>query len=344
MPLAQDIPAKLTERFNAMGWVGMGCALVQGGTISGYSLGTADLARKIPVQEHSRFDIASVGKLFTTVAVLRLVETGRLTLDTALGDLLEDLPEPWHGVRIVHLLTHSSGIKNYTDMPDYWKEVQDDVPRDRILQYVRDYPLDFEPGTRWAYSNTGFYLLGLVMEAVSRSGYFDFVRELIEGCRPGLRIGPTGDTRPISTVVTGYHLARGVPTPVDYYSNRGTFSAGGFSAALPDFMEFENALFSGRILDRSSLTLITRSYEKPNGETLRSPDPDFGFEMAHGLFKFRKDGLTILAHRGETSGFSSCYKRILEKDIAVIIAVNTRDVSAVEAVADEVLEIALDRL
>ena len=116
----------------------------------------------------------------SAVEVLRLVETGWLTLDTALGDLLEDLPEPWRGVRIVHLITHSSGIKNYTDTPEYWKEVQDDVSRDRILQYVRDYPLAFERGTRWTYSNTGFYLLGLVSEGVSGKGYYDFVSGVVE--------------------------------------------------------------------------------------------------------------------------------------------------------------------
>jgi CubicO group peptidase (beta-lactamase class C family) len=322
----------------------MGCALVKGGTITSYSLGMANIARRIPVQEHSLFDIASVGKLFTTVAVLRLIETGRLTLDTTLGDLLEDLPVPWRGVQIVHLVTHSSGIKNYTDTPGYWKEVQDDVPRDRILQYVQAYPLEFEPGTRWAYSNTGFYLLGLVTEALSGSGYFEFVRGLIEGCRPGLRISPTGDTSPISTMVTGYHLAHGMPEETGYYSNRGTFSAGGFSASLPDFIEFENALFSGRVLNRSSLTLLTRSYEKPDGKILRSSDPDFGFDMTHGLFKFHNGGMTILAHRGETRGFSSCYKRILEKDIAAVIAVNTTDVSTIDTLVDEVLETALDGL
>lgn len=344
MPLAQDIPARLSEKFATNRWVGMGCAVVEKGLIASYSFGIADIAGNIPVEERSLFDIASVGKLFTTVAILRLIESGRLTMDTALGDLLEDLPAPWREVRIVHLLTHSSGIKNYTDTPGYWKEVQDDVPRDRILQYVQAYPLEFEPGTRWAYSNTGFYLLGLVTEALSGSGYFDFVRGLIEGCRPGLRISPTGDTRPISTMVTGYHLAHGMPVEAGYYSNRGTFSAGGFSASLPDFIEFENALFSGRILNRSSLALITRSYEMPDGEILRSSDPDFGFEMTHGLFKFHKNGMAILAHRGETMGFSSCYKRIPEKDIAVIIAVNTTDVSAVDRLVDEVLEAALDGL
>lgn len=343
MNFPQDIPRRLQESFHAHTWVGMGCALASEGKILSYSYGMADTARNLLVEARSLFDIASVGKLFTTVAILKLIETGQLTLETALEDVLQDLPSPWRRVQTGHLLTHSSGIRNYTDTGDYWKEVEADVSRDRILEYVKACPLEFEPGTRWAYSNTGFFLLGLVTEAVSQTGYFNFVKQLIESYRSGLRIVPTGNAGPLSDVVTGYQIRAGVPAEAGYYSNCGTFSAGGFSASLPDFMAFENGLFSGRILNRNSLALITRPFERPDGEILRSSDPDLGFEMTHGLFKFSKDGLSVLAHRGETRGFSSCYKRIPEKDLSVIIAVNTSDVEAVDQLADAVLEIVLNK-
>jgi len=333
------ISDRLSYWLDHMPAIGIGCAVTCGENVFSYAVGQADREQSAPLEKESAFNIASVGKLFTITAIFKLIESGKLRLDMPLEELLVNIPPQWNKVNITQLLTHSSGIKNYTEMPDYWKECTVDVPRERILEYVQALPLEFHPGTQWKYSNTGFFLLGLIIEAVSGKEYFDFVLNMISHDNPKLRIFPTNDRKAIPGCSTGYYLQNGTIEKAPYYSNAGTFSAGGFSANLLDFMTFEKSLFSGCILGQQSIEMISMPFKKQNGETLQSPEDIPHFQMTHGLFKFNRNELSVLAHRGETVGFSSCYKRIPQRNMAVIVCANTSGALQIDQIADDILDI-----
>lgn len=329
----------LENKFNTGNYVGLSCAISHKNKISQFNFGKSNLEYDISVTDSSIFNIASVGKLLTAVSILKLVEEDKINLKTNVGEILKDIPEAWKNIQVDHLLSHSSGIKNYTDSPEYWAECRLDVSRKRILEYVWDAPLHFEPGTQWRYSNTGFYLLGLVIEEISKLNYFEFAGQIISGYNDALRIIPTNYSEIVKDRVQGYELSGEKILNSLYYSPSGSYSAGGFSAALKDFIQFENALFNGEILESSFVELLGQPFIKTDGEILRSPDRVHDFEMAHGLFKFIKKGKIHLAHRGEIFGFSTVYMRVPEDNFSLIISTNLHDREELTELGDKVYEL-----
>ncbi len=312
----------LAFKFRQLKVPGFGCGISYKGKITGYYFGKSDLQLDLPVSSRSIFNIASVGKMITVACIFKLIEAKKFDLHTSIGQLLPDLPSDWDAIRIDHLLTHSSGIKNYTDAAEYWNEYHLDVPKSRIIGYVKDAGPEFAPGTRWKYSNTGFYLLGLIIEKISGKEYFEFCSELICSYRPGLKIIPTDDRKKIPGRVTGYIQQGEKLIQPPYYSNSGTFSAGGFSAVLHDFIDFESALFNGKILTDKSLQAMIHAHLKDDGSQLKSPHPAFDFSMTKGLFRFENSGKPYLAHRGEIFGFTAEYRRMINDDFSIVLAVN----------------------
>ena len=329
-----DFLEKERERMNV---AGIGVAISTNKGIEFFSAGYSDIKERSIIDESSIFDIASIGKLFTSVAILVLIEKGHLKLETKISNILEDCPKPWAKIEIRHLLTHTSGLKNYTDTKLYWEEVQKDVSVERILEYILDAPLNFASGTQFHYCNTGYFLLGLIIEKLSNESYFQFVQSnILEKCN--VNIHPT-DNRIVTTKkVVGYIEHDGYLNHVEYYSNSGTFSAGGFSCALNDFLEFEKRLFHGEIISKEYVNLLIQSFQKPNGETLHVSNHNFSFEMGHGLFIFNGNSKKV-AHAGNIKGFSSSYMRMLEDDLAIIVSINTDNKFEIHNLADEIYDL-----
>src|SRR5436305_13333614 len=107
------------------------------------------------------------------------VEEGKLHLDDRAGSLLPNVPAAWRDITLRELLTHTSGIPNYTSVPDAPKKMRDDFTREQILALVSDRPLDFPPGEKWSYSNTNYFLLGMILEKASSKRYGEFLQERI---------------------------------------------------------------------------------------------------------------------------------------------------------------------
>ncbi|MES3017892.1 MAG: serine hydrolase domain-containing protein [Bacteroidota bacterium] len=312
----------LNSRFPKLGVPGLSCCISYQNKLSTFNFGYSDIATQKPIDDRSIFNIASIGKLITSACILKLVEKGTCTLNTCVGELLPEIPGNWKSVKISHLMSHSSGIPNYTDVPEYWKESHLDVPKQRILDYVKNSELDFESGSRWKYSNTGFYLLGLIIEKISGLNYFDFAKSLVASWKTGLEILKTDDRVVFPDKVTGYSFTSDKFIIPSYYSNSGTFSAGGFSARLQDFLDFETALFNGKILNASSLHVLITPFLNVDGSVLNGTDRVLDFAMTHGLFRFAKKGKVQVAHGGEILGYKSEYMRVVDDNFSVILATN----------------------
>ncbi|MGE0046851.1 MAG: serine hydrolase domain-containing protein, partial [Hyphomonadaceae bacterium] len=155
---------------------GLGLAVTRGGeTLLAKGYGRASLAFDAPVNERTRFQIGSLAKAFTATGVLMLVEAGRVDLNQPIGDYVRDLPEAWRAPSVRRVLTHTSGLPAYDLDDDFWDRP---LPRAELIRRAGA-ALYFEPGRSFLYSNTGYCVLGWLIEDVSGQGYSDFIRERI---------------------------------------------------------------------------------------------------------------------------------------------------------------------
>ena len=247
----------------------------------------------------TKFNLGSMNKMFTSVAIMQLVEGGKISLDDTLGKFLPAgsmRADVLTKVRVKHLLTHTSGLGSY--FSPRWDSLSRSMFRsvDDWMALVKDETLGFEPGTQWSYSNTGMLVLGKVIEAASGKDYFEYVRERI--------FKPAGMTSTDSyeldlvtrNLAVGYEREE-TPNGPRYRNNifqhviRGGPAGGGYST-VGDLTRFAVALQEGRLVSRESVKLLTTP--KPE---LSSPDYGFGFGIS-------EDG-RIVGHSGGFPGINS---------------------------------------
>jgi hypothetical protein len=199
---AADLPARIDQIVadTLVDGPGAGAAVKvvrKGEVIVDKGYGKADLELDVPMTEKNLFRIGSITKQFTAAAIMRLVEKGKLKLDEEVGRLLPDAPLHGKKITVAQLLTHTSGIKNYTELPAWNKAMLLPLSPARLYELLKDQPLDFEPGQKWSYSNTNYYLLGVIIEKVSGRKYRDFLRDEVTAA-PASRTRSTATTSPSS--------------------------------------------------------------------------------------------------------------------------------------------------
>ena len=290
-----------------------GVAVVRDGKVvlaKGY--GAADIENRTPANENTAFQIASVTKQFTAVAVMMLVEDGKLKLDDTLGKYVTDVPAKWSGVTIRQLLNQVSGIPNYTAVG---KLVSDKVyTQAEILALVKDVAPRFEPGTKWEYSNTNYFLLGMIIEKVSGKSYPDFMRERI--------FKPLGMT---STVIntSGLKIRN---TALGYERSGATWqrsrtddpsqpwAAGAIVSTAADMAKWAIAVGEGKLLKKASWDEALTSGKFADGNPA-----NYGFG-----WQIRKFGETsYLSHGGGIAGFNSFIARFPAENLTVVVLANT---------------------
>lgn len=258
--------------------------------------GFADLENNIPAIAETVYRIGSITKSFTAAAILQLVEAGDLTLDTTLGAVLPDYPEPGRAVTIRQLLTHTSGIPSFTSFPDYAERKRDDLDHDEMVTWFGTKPLEFEPGTQFRYSNSGYYVLGLVIEHVSHERYDAYLQSHVY---PRARLSATRyDWRApiVPNRAHGYRYRDGVFEHPDYISMQVPYAAGALASTALDLLRWMQALSQGRVVSKDSFARMTVETELPNGHS----EP-YGLGLALGEI----DGHRVIRHAGGIDGFRS---------------------------------------
>ena len=216
--------------------------------------GFANLELGVPATERTLYRIGSVTKQFTAAAILRLVETGRLRLDQDLGELLPGFPTQGHRVTVQHLLTHTSGIFSYTSLgPDFWeKTTRLELTPGEVLDLFKDRPFDFAPGEKWSYSNSGYHLLGMILEKIGGHPYAEVVRtEVLE--RAGLRRTLYCANEPIlEGRAAGYSQKDGKLVNAAAIGMSIPFSAGGLCSTVDELIAWQRALETGKVVSAAS--------------------------------------------------------------------------------------------
>src|SRR5258708_6842809 len=182
---------------------GLALTVVRGGKqIKTSGLGLANLELQAAVTPQSRFEIGSITKQFPSAGILLLAQDGKLGIDDKISQHLKDTPAGWTNITLRHLLTHTSGIKSYTGLTGF--ELTRHLTQERFIKAIGEHTLEFQPGESWKYSNTGYNLLGFIIEKVSRTNYWVFMEERI--FRP-LRMESTMERNPsrvIPNLAAGY--------------------------------------------------------------------------------------------------------------------------------------------
>jgi D-alanyl-D-alanine carboxypeptidase len=298
--------------------------------IKGYGLASVEF--NAPVTTDTVFEIGSVSKQMTAAGIMLLVQDGRVSLDERVSKYLPDTPEAWKDVTVRHLLTHSSGIKSYTSLTGF--ELSRRVKIDGFIKQLSPYPLEFTPGEKNVYSNSGYNLLAYIIETQSGKPYMDFMRERI--FLP-LGMTRTGDRDPRNVIPL---RANGYEWQVDKLVGRDgsltdLMGAGSITSTIADMVKWETALRGEKLLTAESKKSIWTPFVFNNG----SPSP-YGFGWRISDVREHK----LIGHTGQTAGFGAAIFRYVNNDVTVIALTNLGELGMGSLIATSAVKAILPSL
>jgi len=280
------------------------------------AFGMADLEKQRPATAESVFRIGSVTKQFTATAILLLAEDGKLKISDPLSQYFPGFPRG-DDITLHHLLTHSSGLVSYTGLPSFMQTVTAEVKPEEIIARFRDLPLEFEPGSQFAYCNSGYFLLGEIVAQVSGKSYAEFLRERV--FTPA-GMNHTGVHRPgvIPGEAKGYsynpETNRFAPA-IDWHMTQAG-GAGELFSTVIDLYHWNTALFSDRILSAQSRQLAHTPALIKAGESTTN-----GYGYGWSIRQLRETAL--ISHSGGLDGFLSNLSHLPKHDFTVVLLTNS---------------------
>ena len=307
----------------------MGSVLVAvgGEVILRKSYGTGDLGEEIPNRPETMHRIDSVTKPFTALAILLLEEDGRLRLDDPVSRHVEGVPEEIaERITIHHLLSHTSGLPDYIHLPEAAPYYEQEVPLGTLLDLFRSRPLDFEPGEGFKYSNSGYLLLGAIVEAVSGQPYEAFLRDRVFAPLGMDRTG-MGDWFDLSTKVRSRGYERGKPAasgdtgaprplvPTIRVVPRFLHAAGGLFSTVDDLYRWDRALRANELLGAESRD---RMFEPHGSGEAFAEQVSYGY----GWFVGRESDRRAVWHIGGAPGYGALVMRFPEDDVCIVVLNN----------------------
>jgi CubicO group peptidase (beta-lactamase class C family) len=275
--------------------------------------GMANLELGVPIQPDMVFEIGSITKQFTAAAILLLQERGKLSVDDEVTKYLPDFPTHGQKITLEHLLTHRSGVPSYTSLPEWLPRIREDLTVQQIIDLFKDKPLDFSPGEKMSYSNSGYILLGAVIEKASGKSYEDFVEQEIFAPLGMKRSRYGHQTEIVPGRAAGYDKTEDGYQVAEYISMTQPYAAGALLSTVDDLALWVEALSSGKLLGKAALERMTTP------ATLTSGKPT---KYAYGLGISEEDGTRIIAHGGGIPGFSTYLLSIPDRRLLVVVLSN----------------------
>lgn len=278
--------------------------------------GMADLEHEVPMTPKSVFRIGSITKQFTAAAILKLVDAGKLHLDDKLNDVLPAFGFPGKNVTVHQLLNHTSGIKSFTGLGAKSRGLKNrPLTHRQTYELIKDEPFDFEPGTSFRYNNSGYYLLGLIIEKVSGKKYRTYLaKELWQ--TSGLTETYYGSAqRIIPHRARGYSRSMFVTQNAAPISMRPPFAAGALRSTTRDLHRWNLALHGGQLLSPDSYAKMTTA----TGREAPSRPPTYGY----GIEINEREGRQVIEHGGSISGFRCMLSFFPKEQLTVALLYNT---------------------
>lgn len=319
-PSAQQIAAKVDEYLNAAVKFNhfSGSVLVarDGQPVISKGYGMANYELNVPNTPQTVFRIGSITKQFTAMTIMMLQERGKLNVNDPICIHLENCPAAWQPVTLRHLLTNTSGIPSYTELPDFDKI----STRAELLDLFRDKPLEFTPGEKFAYSNSGYYLLGLIIEKASGKPYAEFLRDNIF-VPLGMKNSGYDDSQTLlPNRANGYEWEGKSFINARYINMATPYSAGALYSTTEDLLLWDKALYTEKLVSRKSLDEMFAPFR----ELVR--DGWEGYAYAYGWMIGKQSGRQVSRHDGGIRGFSTDIIRFPSERVTVIVLSNNQDV------------------
>ena len=252
-------------------------------------------------------------------------DAGKLSIDDPVSKYYREAPAAWNGITIRNLLTHTSGIPNYNDGPDFFKQSRLDKTPDEIIELIRDRPLDYATGSKFVYDNTGYVILGYIIEKVSGENYADYLQHHIFVPLGMKSSGYDTNEAIIPDRSAGYHFAKGKYANGAFISTTQPFSAGALYSTVGDLLIWDQAIEAGKPLTPSSMKAMFT---------------DYGHGYGFGWFIDNEFGHQHVSHGGLITGFASRYDQYPKDKLAVIVLSN-EDNAPVGHIADDLAAIYL---
>src|SRR5262245_33319246 len=287
----------------------MGSVLVARGTevLFNKGYGSANLEWQIPNTPTTKFRLGSITKQFTAASILLLEERGKLKVEDPVKKYVPDAPAAWDKVTIFHLLTHTSGIPSFTSFPDYRSKEATPITPEKLVEWFRDKPLEFEPGEKWNYSNSGYVLLGYLIEKISGQSYSDFVQQNIFTPLGMKDSGYDSNSAIIAHRASGYSPSGHGPDNAGFVHMTIPFSAGALYSTTEDLLRWEQGLFGGKVLTPASLAKMTTPFKQ---------------DYAFGLAVETRNGVKRISHGGGIQGFNTFLSYYPDDKLVVVALAN----------------------
>ncbi|NMO14364.1 beta-lactamase family protein [Pyxidicoccus fallax] len=310
-PLRERIDAFVRAEQKRQGVTGLAVGVVSHGRVvlaKGY--GFANLEHQVPVTTETLFQSASVGKQFTTMAVMLLVEQGRISLSDSITKYFPDAPASWGPITLRHLLTHTSGIQDLENQLDVRKDYSDAD----FVRFIQGLPVEFPAGLRWSYSNSGYVLLGIIVNRVAGTSFVNVLGEQVfkpAGMKTARGIS---ESDIIPNRAASYRVLRGALANQSWVSpSLNTTGDGSLYLSLKDMLAWDAAVERRSLLSGGSWHEILSPVTLQSGATYPY---GFGWEVTE------RNGKPLQQHTGAWQGFKTAYARFIGDSLSIVVLAN----------------------
>ncbi|WP_070971346.1 serine hydrolase domain-containing protein [Vibrio sonorensis] len=277
--------------------------------------GLAEVEHNVKTTNKTIFRVGSLTKQFTAAGILKLAEEGKIDLDSPIKTYLKDYPSTSSLVTVKHLLNHTSGIPSYTDLGDtFWKHLRKDHSHQEMLDYFKDKELDFTPGQEFAYNNSGYYLLGMIIESVSGKSYAQYIQEEFSEPLGLVNTALCNDSKIVNNRASGYTLKDEKLHNADLASMTQPFSAGALCSTAEDIINWTMDLTHGEVVSKSSYNLMTQNTVL-NDQSIET--------YGYGLNLTPYNDEDMISHSGGMIGFNAFALYLPKHDSYISVLTNS---------------------
>ncbi len=285
-----------------------------GKTLFRKAYGMSDMQAKRSMQPDDVMRLGSITKQFTAVSILTLVDEGKLALSDTVQSVFPDYPDTGKKITIEHLLTHTSGIPSYTSKPGFFSMMDKDLSVAEMVNSFKNDALEFEPGSRYNYSNSGYFLLGAIIEKVSGDSYAKFVEKRLFQPLGMTHTAYEGHERGQHTQAAGHAANAGGFVASKVISMSLPYAAGSLRSSVDDLAKWDAAISAGKLLKPATWKRAFSDYMMSNGQ---------GAHYGYGWSLGQLEGSPMIAHGGGINGFSTYALRLPDEKVYVAVLTNS---------------------
>jgi len=316
----------MTARVNRDHFSGSILIAREGKVLFSKGYGMANLEHDVPNTPRTKYRLGSITKQFTAMAILILQQQGKLNVHDKIKKYVPDAPKAWDEITIENLLTHTSGIYNYTESLEFLKTLPVRVTLKELIAKFKDKPLNFKPGEKFSYSNSGYIVLGQIIETVSGQNYPSFLKQAILDPLTMNESGYDNATSILKHRASGYVRRLGIVlTNCDYVDMSIPHAAGAMYSTTHDLLKWDQALYTEKLVPRKSL------------DAMFTPHKD---NYGYGWLIDKKFGQTRYEHGGGIMGFVTIIERYPDEKL-LVVALSNLENSPIGSIGTDLAAIAL---